>query len=848
MRENNMLTNKVKELVKEINKTLKEQSPASRLPENTYYLDNGYILCCPRRFGESRFPYSCDGYTLWAHSTGYIHAKEGTFNVFKSVHDESEPPIGFWAGILQENGEYFPVSILGGAEQLFSPFEVKHYLVYSLAAAYYIADTDFATFAVRTDMSPRKEMRFSLVCINKKDTPLNLCLTSYFDVFLKNGVWDDMFSKTDCTSKYIKDGSFVLERQGSDYHALGINRKVTGAVARKTYHTASKMDFLGYANRRKNTAECLRTGVLERETDCVGKEITPIASELFHMEIDESVRVDYVLPIAHERGKLDSLVLEDIDVTKIDKEIENMQKQEEQRLSVLDIRFGKWKDSVLDANVLNQFVKSVQKQVDFCAMGKCYVDDMLGVRDVFQQLEQALIWDPMQAREKIIRALGYIDPSGRSPRQFSIPENPEATPKMDLREFVDQGNWIISCVYSYIAWTNDFSILDEICGYYEMIEERTVKRSAHRDSVLEHLIKITDYLERNIDIEDGTNCLRILFGDWNDALDGLGRTNEPGRVYGTGVSVMASLHFYQNLFEISEILKQVGGYEEKVEHYLEIRKKLCEGLYEHAVVTDEKGDKRLIHGWGDHNSYKIGSFCDSDGKSRISFAPNAFWATSGLVKETPEFKSFIVESLHALDSRFGLKTLIPFFAPDAPGVGRLATILPGTAENECVYCHATLFSIMALFALGDAEYAWNQLAKVLPITHEYLTRSPFVMSNSYLDNPEKGLNGESAIDWYTGGGTVLVKNLVRYGMGILPDLSGVIIQTASKMPCDSVSADLYIKGVHIHFAYENKKLGKRSIYLDNKELETAYDTLMQTEKAYVTNDMLHDGAKILVCD
>lgn len=311
---------------------------------------------------------------------------------------------------------------------------------------------------------------------------------------------------------------------------------------------------------------------------------------------------------------------------------------------------------------------------------------------------------------------------------------------------------------------------------------------------------------------------------------------------------MASLHFYQNLYEITDILQVVGGYEKKVEHYINVRTALGEGLHKHAIVKNEKGDKRLIHGWGDHNSYQIGSFCDSDGKSRISFAPNAFWATSGLIKEMPELKQLIIDTLHVLDSRFGLKTLMPAFTPDAPGVGRLATILPGTAENECVYCHATMFSIMALFVLGDAEFAWKQIEKVLPITHEYLTRSPFVMSNSYLDNPEKGLNGESAIDWYTGGGTVLIKNLIKYGFGILPDLNGILIQTASKMPCNSAKVDMFIKGVRIQFIYENRNTGKRSIYLNGRKLETFYDVLMQTEKAYICNDALYDDAKILVCD
>ncbi len=836
-----MLVNKIKDLLLEIDRTLSEQEETSRLSDNTYYLSDGNILCCPRKYGESRFPYSCDGCTIWAHSTGYIYAKEGVFNVFKPVHDEAEPPIGFWAGIKQKNGEYFPISILGGAEQLFEPYQTKRYLVYSYAAAYYIADTEFATFAVRTDMSNKKEMRFSVLCINKKNEILQLALTTYFEAFLKNGVWDDMFSKTDRTSKYIGNGSFLLERQGWDYHALSINRKITGTEVTKSYHTTSKTDFLGYTNRRVNSAECLKTGIFERQIECVGKETSPIAAEILHINVEDHARIDFVLPIQN-------LILHEIDIQEIDKEIEKTQNTEKERIGNLKIKFDEWNYGKINAPVLNNFLFNVQKQVDFCAMGKSYVDALLGVRDVFQQLEQALIWDPSQARDKIVRALGYIDPSGRSPRQFSIPEHPDATPEMDLREFIDQGNWIISCVYSYLAWTNDFSILDEVCGYYEIIEERTVKRSELKGSVLEHILRIADYLVSNIDKEDGTNCLRILFGDWNDALDGLGRTYEPGKVYGTGVSVMASLHFYQNLSEITEILKYVHGYDDKIKQYIKIQKELGEGLQKYAVERNKEGELRLIHGWGDHNSYRIGSFCDSDGKSRISFAPNAFWATSGLIQSTPEFKQLIIDTLHKLDSRFGLKTLIPSFAPDAPGVGRLATILPGTAENECVYCHASMFSIMALFALGDAEYAWKQLEKVLPITHEYITRSPFVMSNSYLDNPEMGLNGESAIDWYTGGGTVLLKNLIKYGFGILPDLNGVVIQTASKMPCNSVCVDMYIKGVKVQYIYENRHIGQRCIYLNDKKLETFYDSLMQTEKAYICNDALQDGVRIVVCD
>jgi len=88
--------------------------------------------------------------------------------------------------------------------------------------------------------------------------------------------------------------------------------------------------------------------------------------------------------------------------------------------------------------------------------------------------------------------------TGRSPRQFSIPPRADIIPKFDIREFVDQGLWVISTLYSYLAFTDDYSILDEVCAYYEIIDEKKgiYKKSEHMGDVLEHLLKITEYFDR----------------------------------------------------------------------------------------------------------------------------------------------------------------------------------------------------------------------------------------------------------------------------------------------------------------------------------------------------------------
>lgn len=833
-----MLIKKMEELLAKINDRLNGDC-SDKLPGNVFYLDDSEILCCDRVTGESRFPYSCDGYLMWAHSTGHIQTKDGLLNVFKPLYDNAEPSVEFFAGIENGDGTYFPISLLGAAKQLFEPFNVKRYLVYTLSAAYYVTDTDFASFVLRADMSENREMRFSFACKNKTDKPLRIAFTSYFNAILKESEYDDMWSIGGRRFKYLGNGSFVMKR---GKYVLGIKRKVTGIKVLGSECTVSKSNFTGSPRKELTSSICLKTG---KFSESLGRYFG-MAAEIMKLEIDKDGRIDFVLPLNSDSEEMKAMLAEEIDTNKIDSEIEKARVSEIDRLGNLKVNFeGLRTKNELNVNVLNNFVKSVQKQVDTCAMGRYYVEDLLGTRDVFQQLEQALIWDPKQAKEKIIRALGYIDPTGRAPRQFSVSIVPTKYPKMDLRPFIDQGNWIISCIYTYIAWTGDISILDEECGYHEFVGQPRTVLSEKKDSVLDHVTKIADYLVSNIDAD--TKCLKILFGDWNDALDGLGRTNEPGKEYGNGVSVMASLHLYQNLFELTEILKKVGK-TEKVDHYTAVREELKNGLVKHAIVENEEGKKRLIHGWGDKMSYKVGSFCDSDGVSRISFAPNAFWVSTELIKETPELKQVIIDSIHALESRFGLLTLTPCFTSETPGVGRISDTTPGTAENECVYIHAAMFSIMGLFLLGDSDYAWEQFIKVISPSQKNMTMSPFTMTNSYLDNVPLGFDGQSQNDWYTGSGTVLVKNVVRNCIGLYADINGVYVQPAFNMPVSGFDAEVLLKGVKVKVKYENNGTGKRSIYVGGKAVETVFDPLMNLEKAYLTNDMICDGIEIKITD
>ena len=244
----------------------------------------------------------------------------------------------------------------------------------------------------------------------------------------------------------------------------------------------------------------------------------------------------------------------------------------------------------------------------------------------------------------------------------------------------------------------------------------------------------------------------------------------------------------------------------------------------------------------------MGSFCDSDGVSRLSFAPFAFWAISGMVERDTKMRDAVINGLHALDSKFGILTNTPAFTPTSPGVGRICRTLKGSAENECAYTHASMFGVLALFLVGDSEYAWKQLEKTLVISQQEPSKSPFVMSNSYCFNPEEGLLGQSAIDWYTGTGTVMMKNFIRAVFGIEPNLNGLNIKTSSYMPCNNAEINILIKGCNVHLVYRNENNGKRQIFVNGKQRTTEYSELLRTEKAFIQNDEITENLEVLVID
>ena len=805
------------------------------LPENSFFLNDDDIVCNQRDFGDSRYPYFHDGMNLWLYASGYIFLNESTFQVFPPVYEGRQPYVNFYLGVRKEEGTYFPYSINGVGKFAFEK-NVTRRCIYTPSAGYYFLECEDGLFAVvRAHLDEQKRVCFSVYVENNGGTEKEVYLSAYFNPLLRHadaeGFEDKWFKAcSEMENSFVFDSSLNFGNGVFLHKYLTIDCSYEG-VKYDLEKTTLRADYAGSKVGSLSSSESLIRGCLKQRSATMFTDIA-IAGDMvkFKLPAGKDFRCNYVLNVSEGEPVHNDLTSEDLDRNK--EELVNKHKDFGKKF---ELKFNGM-NAPLSDNVFNAFVKTVQRQVDFCGSGKDYAGPLLGVRDVFQSIEAMLLWNAEGAREKIIEALGFCGENGRMPRQYSIPPTKNVLPHLDMRAFIDQGNWVFDALYQYLSVTNDYTILDETCGYYKYGDDNSIGFSPLCETVLAHLHRIMGYLISCIDSE--TNCLRAMYGDWNDALDGLGAPLDKSQKFGSGVSVMATLHLTKNLKEFAEICEKCGFKKEAAE-YLDIREKVCKGLREFAVI-ERNGDMKILHGWGDKRSYLVGSFNDPDNKERDSLTAHAFWVISGMLEEFPELKPHILNCFDRLRSKYGLLTFKPYFPEGTYGVGRISLLPEGTAENGAVYNHSSLFGAWALFMMGEDKFAWELLYKALPLTHENISVTPFVMNNSYVYNERWAMDGESMSDWHTGSSNVMIKVLARYACGIRPDLDGITISPGQYMAAGGFTLKAVIKGKEIELVYKNSDTNKQTFIVNGVEKETKNGALR------LTNEELETYNKIFI--
>lgn len=430
-----------------------------------------------------------------------------------------------------------------------------------------------------------------------------------------------------------------------------------------------------------------------------------------------------------------------------------VQKAEEKKLSekhaeLFSVRTVKTGDPDFDSFV-NGFLPLEMYWVS--SLDRGWPTGMRGVRDAANDFEGMLCYDKQMCKGVIENIFSKQRSDGWYPRQVPFGTGT----KFDLREFVDSACFFTEYVYDYLAYTGDYSVLENTYGYYDCETQ---------ESGLTHLKKGMDYLLSD-DALGVHGLVKMRGGDWLDCLSGAGKK-------GRGESVMVSCQLVMCLKYLVEILNKVGRVNE-VEKYekagYRLKKAINEaafnGRFYNAVYTD--------------NDTWLFSEKDEDGEERVYVPTNAYAVISGVASGK---ENEIFNEIAKLKTSDGYKLFSkPLGGKFIDGIGKMGTgdFQPYFAENGSVYNHGSqCFLIRALAKAGRYEEISDVLGYALPLyadkhSPEKTCSAPYAITNCYHLVPS--FYGRSGFSFLTGSVAMIERAVYSWVFGLNFALNNIVI-------------------------------------------------------------------------
>ena len=430
-----------------------------------------------------------------------------------------------------------------------------------------------------------------------------------------------------------------------------------------------------------------------------------------------------------------------------------VQKAEEEKLAekhaeLFSVRTVKTGDPDFDSFV-NGFLPLEMYWVS--SLDRGWPTGMRGVRDAANDFEGMLCYDKQMCKGVIENIFSKQRGDGWYPRQVPF----GAGTKFDLREFVDSACFFTEYVYDYLAYTGDYSILENKYSYYDCETQ---------ESGLTHLKKGMDYLLSD-DALGVHGLVKMRGGDWLDCLSGAGKK-------GRGESVMVSCQLVMCLKYLVEILNKVGQVNE-VEKYEKagyrlknaINKAAFNGRFYNAVYTD--------------NDTWLFSEKDEDGEERVYVPTNAYAVISGVASGK---ENEIFNEIAKLKTSDGYKLFSkPLGGKFIDGIGKMGTgdFQPYFAENGSVYNHGSqCFLIRALAKAGRYEEISDVLGYALPLyadkhSPEKTCSAPYAITNCYHLVPS--FYGRSGFSFLTGSVAMIERAVYSWVFGLNFALDNIVI-------------------------------------------------------------------------
>lgn len=355
----------------------------------------------------------------------------------------------------------------------------------------------------------------------------------------------------------------------------------------------------------------------------------------------------------------------------------------------------------------------------------CRALDKVGYRDVLQDLLGLCDTEPAYVRRALLRTLRYQSADGRAVRQYCL--FPGAG--HDMRMYMDSSSWIPDTLARYVKETGDFSILDEQVSWFDM--QRQDPDESNTGSVYEHALRAVKSLAENTGFH---GLCRIGYGDWNDALSGIGGEK--------GVSVWLScacVHAAGTMAELAEHLDR----QQDAQAMRDIAATMTQRINEHA--WDGEWYIYAINGEGK----PIGSKSSPEGQLHLNV--NTWALFTGIAKAAGREEQ-VYRSLERLATPVGHVLLAPAYSNASRAeVGRIADQKPGMFENGSIYTHGESFYLYALIAAGRGDECYRELVPGLPSTAvQDLATGPRHQQSNFTVGPEHPNFGGQLFSNFTG--------------------------------------------------------------------------------------------------
>jgi cellobiose phosphorylase len=413
-----------------------------------------------------------------------------------------------------------------------------------------------------------------------------------------------------------------------------------------------------------------------------------------------------------------------------------------------------------------------------------------GFRDAMQDAFGLCLLEPGRAREMIIRLSSF---------QYSDGSASHRAPRIDLpverSEKSDLPLWISLAALQYVRETGDASIVLDKVPYVDGPEA----------PLLDH---IAAGLQRSLNDVGSHGLPLIHYGDWNDALDGLGGE-------GRGESVFLG-QFLAFALRNSAVLARLVGREDLAQAW----SGKCDDLVE-ILNRDCWDEDRFVRAFHDDGTV-IG--CRGNQEGQLYLNPQV-WAVLAQAAPPERLRICMDTVARELETPYGIRCLAPPYSHQDPHVGLISRFPPGVKENGAVFSHAMAFCLVAELRLGRADRAWNILQKANPIlraaNHPEYRVEPYVYSQ-FVAGPETNLQGQGFHHWLTGTCSWMQYAVVNWMLGARAEVDGLILDPCIPASWRRFELTRPYRGSTLHVIVENpqgKNQGVRSVQVNGRILE-----------------------------